>query len=391
MRAATPMAAVEPATVGARCWHHRLRNAIEPEPRAILSESSNDIVQAGGTGQVHLPPGAEHADSACSAVIDTLGSSAPLGDCHWNFPENSSDEDGDSLKLARAAGGCLVIEGNRLLASGDADAAIERYVQTLRLAASLRNGGGDSLMYLSGLAIAGPAVDRLATLVGSADGGRVASRIRDRLPHLAPRNEGLTDAVEAERLRGLKLLPAYETPERLAANEWAAMAWESFAILVPRKAIGVYFLTTVREPAFQAIARAIAIEDSKESVAQMGEVLNREEGVARALIDLEASHWPLLRISHDDLVARFRLLATAGKLEQLRAVSGAYPSDESPLDLPIDPFAWPRTIRYQTLSQGRGYRVWSVGSDRVDDRGTASGRKDLVLEQASHLPRQSER
>jgi len=82
----------KPLTEKPACWHQRLGHALDPAQRAALSSNANVIARAGATGQVHLPSGCEDA-----------------------------------------APGCLVVEGNRLLASGDTEAAIERYVQPFDL------------------------------------------------------------------------------------------------------------------------------------------------------------------------------------------------------------------------------------------------------------------
>jgi len=60
------------------------------------------------------------------------------------------------------------------------------------------------------------------------------------------------------------------------------MAWKAVAIPVPRSAIGVYFLISVREPAYKAIASAIAMEDSKRAVADIEKSLKSERGVTRS-------------------------------------------------------------------------------------------------------------
>lgn len=76
-------------------------------------------------------------------------------------------------------------------------------------------------MYLTGLAVAAPAIDRLMMLMGSSDASRIASRVGDQLPALAPRLDELVEAVETERLKGPRLLPAYSTPEHLTDDERA--------------------------------------------------------------------------------------------------------------------------------------------------------------------------
>jgi hypothetical protein len=358
---------------------------VETVHRAALLSRRDVIVEAASTGRVQLPRDAQDAASGCAVVSDTLGAASQTEGCDWDFygPARSSPgEDPESLTLARAAAGCLVIEGNRLLASGDVQAAIERYVQTLRIGADLRRG--DLGMYISGLSIAGMAIERLAELMSSSDASGIASHVAEGVPALAPNVEEFVGAVETERLKGWARASAYEAPERFVNDGWwSRLAWKGLAILVPRKAIGAYFLTSRREPIFRALAGAVAIEDPMEAAVQLRKVLKSAQGVSHPLVNTEVSAWARVRVSHDDLLARFRLVVAAAKLEQLQPEAGSYPSDGSALELPIDPFAWPRTIQYQALSQGQRYRLWSVGPDLVDEHGRADDRKDLVLERTS--------
>ena len=239
-------------------------------------------------------------------------------------------------------------------------------------------------MYLSGLGIAGIGVDRLAELMSSSDTGTVATHVAMELPGLAPKLEELVAVVEVERLMGWERASAYETPESFGDHDWwSRLAWKGLGILVTRKAIGAYFLTSRREHVFRDLAEAVALEDPREAADRLQEVVESARQVRHPLVRAEVWLWPRVRVSHDDLLARFRLVVAAAKLEEMRAEAGSYPRDGSVLKLPIDPFAWPRTIQYEALSRGQGYRLWSVGPDLVDDHGTARDRKDLVLERNS--------
>jgi hypothetical protein len=80
-------------------------------------------------------------------------------------------------------------------------------------------------------------------------------------------------------------------------------------------------------------------------------------------------------LNADELKARVRLAAAAVSLEQGRRNSERYPA-ELP-DAPVDPLAWPAKLQYQPSADGTSYKLWSVGSDRKNDGGTA---QDLVLD-----------
>jgi hypothetical protein len=49
-------------------------------------------------------------------------------------------------------------------------------------------------------------------------------------------------------------------------------------------------------------------------------------------------------------------------------------------NLPIDPFAYPAKLHYASLADGRGYRLWSVGVNGVDDGAIAKDQADEVFE-----------
>lgn len=75
----------------------------------------------------------------------------------------------------------------------------------------------------------------------------------------------------------------------------------------------------------------------------------------------------------DNVHARFRMARVAIRLERERRKSGSYPSEVE--GMPEDPHAAPAKLRY--TSNGKGYRLWSVGEDEKD------GGIDLVLEKKS--------
>jgi hypothetical protein len=357
---------------------------LDGEQRARLLSGQKVIIDAASTGRGELPSGNQSAGSVCAALSETIGPAHPTGNCSWNIDELvKGPPERDSLALARAGAGCLVIEGNHRLAAGDLEAAYRRYVQTLRIGADL--GRGELLMYITGLGIAGIGVDRLAEVMSSDDAKNVAPQVATELPGYAPSFEELVAVVEVERLMGWERASFYETPEAVGNHDgWTGLVWKGLATLVTRKAIGAYFLTTRREAVFRALAEAAVIEDPGEAADRLGEVVESARGVPHALVTAEVLYWPKIRISHDDLLARVRLLLAAANLEALKSKMGAYPPDGSAIELPVDPFAWPHTIRYEVLDQGQGYRLWSVGDDLVDDGGRKSDRKDLVLERTLH-------
>ena len=369
----------------AACLYRQVLETLDTDQRATLLSRKDVIVDAASAGRVELPNGNQNAASICAVLSETIETTSPTGSCDWDIEElvkGHPGEDHDSVTLARVGAGCLVIEGNNLLAAGDVQAAYRRYVQTLRIRADLR--GGEIFMYISGLGIAGMGVDRLAELMSSSYASTVAPYFPMELPGLAPTLGELVAVVEVERLMGWERASAYETPEVFGDHDgWSRLVWRGLALLVTRKAIGAYFLTSRREHVFRALAEAVAIEDPREAADRLQEAVESAHQVPHPLVGAEVSLWPKFRISHDDLLARIRLVLAAAKLEELKVETGSYPLDGSAIGLPVDPFAWPRTIQYEALSEGQGYRLWSVGEDLIDDHGRARDRKDLMLERMS--------
>ena len=144
------------------CLYRRLMETLDADQRTILLSSEKGIVNAADAGRVELPGGNQAAASVCARLSAALGTTTPEGDCYWNIHElvnRTSDQASDSLTLARTGAGCLAIEGNKLLAAGDVQAAYRHYAQSLRVGADL--SAGDVLAYVTGIGIRGTAVDRL--------------------------------------------------------------------------------------------------------------------------------------------------------------------------------------------------------------------------------------
>jgi hypothetical protein len=106
-------------------------------------------------------------------------------------------------------------------------------------------------------------------------------------------------------------------------------------------------------------------EASRLSQAAVSRALRSRNPLARIAVPSAAR----ARVAQDQATTRFRMLRVVVQLETSRKNSGRYPEDASALDLPVDPFAYPEKLRYASLDGGKGYKLWSVGTDGKDDGG----------------------
>jgi hypothetical protein len=100
------------------------------------------------------------------------------------------------------------------------------------------------------------------------------------------------------------------------------------------------------------------------------------------------------RVAQEQERARFRILRAAILLEKAWAEDGRYPESAAALDLPIDPFAYPSRLRYAVHAEGRGYRLWSVGTNGTDEGGVGTNQADEVFDcpvRAASAPQGKER
>ena len=148
-------------------------------------------------------------------------------------------------------------------------------------------------------------------------------------------------------------------------------------LVTPKRALYAHALSRM-DPLFRALERAMGTENREDRARILAEVDTTTSW--NPLLNIAVPSMSRSFISRLDLAARYRLVRLALRVEQARGRGGRYPAEATALEVPVDPHAAPAPLRYQAAADGRGYKLWSVGSDGRDDGGKAEGNADLVLE-----------
>jgi hypothetical protein len=152
--------------------------------------------------------------------------------------------------------------------------------------------------------------------------------------------------------------------------------------VTPKSAFYAHALSRM-DPLLRTLERAMATETREERTKLLAEVEHTAQTSWNPLLNVAVPSLTRAYNARLDLLARFRLVRLALRVEQARGGDGRYPADAAGLDVPPDPHAAPATLRYQPEGDRRGYRMWSVGSDDKDDGGRAEGKADILLARAA--------
>jgi hypothetical protein len=390
------------------------RDALEAIGRALRSPKRS--LYTAGLGQaVTRGPKAAPPDEvarlleAHRADLERLGQAVRCTRCDWDFDYAQGfklvDRGLPNLLSARVLANLMVLAGRERAQAGDRQGAAERYLDLLRFAADFDSGS--SIMVQFGMILSQIGLDALVSLVTSQDPGELPlsqieselARIDDSLPSaaIAYRRERLVWGTLSSSGRSYR-----ETLNDAVA--WSAMhtSEQGSAVLLrppderpagPRDGGVRAAILPGRAILAHALSQIDRLFRSLESAAEAAEF----EAWARLDARLEAARqsWnPLVRAAAAtvadvrarrlDLLARFRLLQSAVRIEKRRLQEGRYASEVS--DLPGDPWIAHARVRYGVWPEGAGYAVWSVGRNGTDAGGRAGENAGLLVERRPPPP-----
>jgi hypothetical protein len=160
--------------------------------------------------------------------------------------------------------------------------------------------------------------------------------------------------------------------DRPRAPRWLELFWPSRFLVAD--------CIRTQDATLRDVEKAYEQSDPRESARLAKIAMERAMRSRNLLVRMALPSLARPRSSQDQMTARFRLLRVAVRLEKIWLKEGRYPSDPAVLDLPIDPFAYPARLRYASLAEGRGYRLWGVGANGTDEGGRAEDKADEVFE-----------
>jgi hypothetical protein len=360
----------------------RLRTVIDAKVnRALYSDVLGRAMRAGPA----TPPPAEVAAllEKHRGDLDALAVGLRAERCDWHLRlEQGFSMKFPSLLGARVLASLLVLDGHRLARAGDASAAARRYLQVVRFGIDF----GDEpllIMSLMGTALCRIGLDGLGALLLSdlphpplADLDASLGRLAPALPNMAAGFRGERIAIGSLANRsGSELHADFIHSNNDVGGRLAAM------ILPWRPVVA----DTIGEawPVLQEMERSTTVGrgEAARIEAEMGARVARSHNpfTRMSLPSLTRS-----RRSADDLRAVLALVRAVAHIEAARGADGRYPADpERPADPNTEPAA---PLRYTLAPDGRGYKLWSIGSDGKDDGGRAGGGADLVLERVASRP-----
>ena len=339
------------------------RLAQDPPDRGVLSRA----VAAG--------PGAAPSPEALAQLEGRRGLVAGAREavrcafCVWELKAYAPNEAVPSLLPARSLADLLVLEGHERAHAGDGRGATERYLDAVRLGCDF--GSGSLLSNLVGASAAGSGVEAMGRLLVS-ESRLPLSQVAAELSVLESRLPTLATALREQRFQVVGALELARRPEDLFAAPALLPA------IVPYRLLAAH----------AAAAADRRWREWEETVAARGDA----DGPSPNSGDGEGPAWnpayrlvsptlgPRIRVTADDLAARFAMVRSAVTVEAALSPDRHYPEPARLTVLPADPWAPSQPIRYEVTADRTGYRVWSVGMNRVDDGGTPRENLDLVLE-----------
>lgn len=353
--------------------YQKLMDRVEKIVDATLSSTAKT-----GPG-VSIPPSAAKRVAENQPAIAQLREAVRCTRCNWEIKL----EDGPMAKTpkllpALVLTNLLVIEGHQRAAAGDPAGAAERYLDAARFGADF--GAGMLIMIMVGETIEERAMDALGRLIVSTKTGTLLP-LADLDRQLARLEPVLPSAVQG--FRSERLWPG-SLKKMLDDGSWKEVVGGQPGLiyyLVPRRALVASMLPSLEEINSEA-ERAAATEDRTERAKIVAGIEKRARTTWNPLVAMAVPNVNRICQRSDMVLAKFRLVRTAIAIEQHRSPAGLYPPAPAGILLPVDPLAAPARLHYQALSQGKGYRIWSVGDNGKDDggisgKGTAD---DLTLE-----------
>jgi hypothetical protein len=233
----------------------------------------------------------------------------------------------DDLTLAQAS------MGIGTLLEKTTQATAEDYLRAARLGAAMT--WGSLTMHTAGVFVIGKGLAGICRLQPVAQ-GLPASDLVGLDRDLAE----VSTAIEFERLRGTELILAQ--PLTLATQWNRLRSYEEEVTKIQQVA-------SIKSPA--------AYWEGVEKIQSRHDATGASE---------QLYAWERTRVSNDGVRTRVRLLVGAALADGARDAGGLYP--QSLAHLPVDPFAWPAELRYESIGRRRGYRIWSVGIASATDR-----------------------
>ncbi len=329
-----------------------------------------------------LPPEALQWVAACRPELLALREAVRCTRRDWHFRwEQGFDAPLPSLLGARQAAGLLIIEGLAHAQQGDARDAIERSLEVIRMGSDYETSGGLSGTLIA-IALEREGTEALLRLVSTGDlpstpaWDDVESKLDLLEPHLASARVG----YRGERL-------AYVGWERMTNDDLQLMGGPNPPSWLVFFFPGRYFVADcvrVQSDVLREAEKAGELTDRREAARLHEAAFARARRSRNFLVHMGLPSLASARAAQDRETARLRMLRAAIRLEKLRREQGRYPEDPTAVDLPVDPFAFAAKLRYASLDQGRGYKLWSVGANGTDEGGSANDKADEVFER---LPR----
>jgi hypothetical protein len=309
----------------AAVWYHRALTSIRKPDRETL-DALNDAAAAGPEGnsetrQTLLSGPCQQVDM--SALRDALRCRY----CDWQLPYDTIESaSGDIATRPFVAAKCLVLDGHRLAASGDAYGAVRAYLQTFAIACDLRKG--DLVMDAEADMIAESALKALARLVARAS---TAAFLDDVSRELAQFEGDLPDAFTAVTFDRLQLMTVVSKVERL----------KSWALAASRLAHDEKIVNDI--VAVDRVSNGPEgwrlYERMKKRVATASSPLVRES---------RAAEWISFMMSAEIVRQTYGAVQIAIALERVRTVVGEYPADATAVQVPLKAYG----LTYHRTSDG---------------------------------------
>ncbi len=284
------------------------------------------------------------------------------------------------ILAARELGTLATLAGHLRAKSGEPAEAFQRYLEVVRFGADMGSQGA-VVQSLLGVALRGfglTATGQLAVSTDRAPWGQLVDAMNRLEPSLAPEGGW---GLHGERLA---LVPLVESLVRGDARRPAWLPDRSGWAYLARCWVGSRALAQADE-LLRTLERLPQNPDQAERVE--AELTRRAERSLHPQVRLSLPSFPRVRWSHVHGLALFRLVRLSLWLEQQRQEQGRYPEDLDGVPFNVDdPFAkpWPGRLHYLRSEGAEGYRIWSLGIDRTDDRGDGASlmpsAKDIALE-----------
>jgi hypothetical protein len=305
--------------------------------------------------------------------------------CDWRFAwEQGFESPMPDLMAARMGAQLLALDGYKRARTGDVLSAAERDLETIRMGRDYETSYG-LVGVLGAFGIEHEGIRGLLQLVASGNLPAAPDwdALEAKLDVLEPRLASAAVGYRGERL--VYVGWATRPPNSASFSGLNPTTSSVFDFIAPGRLMLADFARSLNH-ALREMEKASELPDPREANRLTQAAEDQLQKSANVMVHIAIGGLARLRSSQDDVLARFRLLRGAVRLERIWQRTGRYPSDAGEVDLPVDPFAYPAQLHYTSLAEGRGYRVWTVGRDGRDDGGAAKERADDVFEKQRHSP-----